>query len=130
MHFVRAHRRLTSWLAMLVMVFGALAPAVAQAMVASSDRADWVEVCSASGMLWVKADGSGAVDAGMDEPMSDASQHCPWCNLHGGAAGLPPVAHVVGFWDALADPARAFSRASEPSAGWAAPQARGPPLAS
>ena len=115
---------------MLVMVFGALAPAVAQAMVASSDRADWVEVCSASGMLWVKADGSGAVDAGMDEPMSDASQHCPWCNLHGGAAGLPPVAHVVGFLDAPADPVPAFSRASEPSAVWAAHQARGPPLAS
>ncbi|MBU4518359.1 MAG: DUF2946 domain-containing protein [Gammaproteobacteria bacterium] len=130
MHFVRAHRRLTSWLAMLVMVFGVLAPAVAQAMVASSDRADWVEVCSASGMLWVKADGSGAVDAGMDEPMSDASQHCPWCNLHGGAAGLPPVAHVAGFLDAPADPVPAFSRASEPSAVWAAPQARGPPLAS
>ena len=115
---------------MLVMVFGALAPAVAQAMVSSSDRADWVEVCSASGMLWVKADGSGAVDAGMDEPMSDASQHCPWCNLHGGAAGLPPVAHVVGFLDAPADPVPAFSRPSEPSAVWAAPQARGPPLAS
>lgn len=115
---------------MLVMVFGALAPAVAQAMVASSDRAEWVEVCSASGMLWVKADGSGAGDAGMDEPMSDASQHCPWCSLHGGAAGLPPLRQLAGFADALSDPVPVYSRSVALSGIWASPQARGPPLAS
>jgi len=115
---------------MLVMVFGALAPAMAQAMVASSDRAEWVEVCSASGMLWVKADGSGAVDTDMDESMADASQRCPWCSLHGTTAGLPPVVAFTGVQNASSDPVPAFLRLSAPSAVWASPQARGPPLAS
>ncbi|MBE0589330.1 MAG: DUF2946 domain-containing protein [Hydrogenophaga sp.] len=131
MHFVRAHRRLTSWLAVLVMVFGALAPAVAQAMVASSDRADWVEVCSASGMLWVRADTGEPAGAEHDgqAPMSDASQHCPWCSLHGGAAGLPPVIAAAEPPPRQTDLPPTFLRAVTLSGTWAVAHARAPPLA-
>ena len=130
MLFSRVHRRFTTWLALLVMVLGALAPAVAQAVVASSDRAAWVEVCSVSGMVWVKADTGERAGAEHDgpAPMGDAAQHCAWCSLHGGAAGLPPVM-------AMAEPAPrqtglppAFYRAVALSGTWAPPQARAPPL--
>ena len=78
---------------MLAMVLGALAPTLAHAWVAASDEGQWIEVCSASGMVWLKADGSDASSGGLDNPdmpMADMAQHCPWCSLHGAAAGLPP----------------------------------------
>ena len=56
MFLTRTTRRFATWLAMLAMVMGALAPTVAQAVVASQGGAGWVQVCSASGMVWVQAD--------------------------------------------------------------------------
>jgi len=131
MLFNRTRRQLTAWLAMLVMVFGALAPAVAQAVVASSDRTDWVEVCSASGMLWVRADTGESAGAEHDGPvpMSDASQHCPWCSLHGGAADLPPVIAVAEPPPRQTDLLPTFFRAVTLSGTWAVAHARAPPLA-
>ena len=84
----RFTRRFAAWLAMLAMLMGALAPAVAQAVVVSQGGNGWVQVCSASGMVWVKADG--LEDPAASKPMADASRHCPWCSLQG-AAGLPPA---------------------------------------
>jgi hypothetical protein len=92
MFLTRTTRRCATWLAMLAMVLGALAPTVAQAVVASQGGAGWVQVCSASGMVWLKADAIDGDSALGDasESMTDASRHCPWCNLHG-ATGLPPA---------------------------------------
>lgn len=75
------------------MVFAALAPTLAQAMVGASDDGKWVEVCSASGMVWLKAEGADAANAGSDQdkPLSDMGSHCPWCSFHGSAPGLLPV---------------------------------------
>ena len=56
MFLSRLQRRFTAWVALLTLVLGALAPTVAQALVAGSDRADWLQVCSVSGMVWVQAD--------------------------------------------------------------------------
>ncbi len=85
------HRRLTAWLAMLALVFGALAPVVTQAMVRASGPSDWIQICSVSGMSWVKAD-TGEVAKQDQKAPADASSHqCPWCSLHAGAAGAPPV---------------------------------------
>ena len=78
---------------MLAMVLGTLAPTLAHAWVAASDEGQWIEVCSASGMVWLKADGSDASSDGQDNPdmpMADMAPHCPWCSLHGAASGLPP----------------------------------------
>ena len=93
MALFRLHRRFTAWLAALALVMGALAPTVAQAMVAGGDRADWLEVCSVSGMVWVNADTGESGDRQPDggAPMGGGSQHCAWCTLHGGATGLPGV---------------------------------------
>jgi len=134
MLMARSHRRFTAWLAMLAMVLSALAPTLALAVLASSDdTAQWVEVCSASGMVWVKADTAEDVaDQQSSEhsaPVSAAVQQCAWCSLHGGAAGLPPS---VGPAD---PPPRytlrfsAFARFAALAGVWVVAHARAPPLA-
>ena len=115
MSFYRVHRRFAAWLAMLAMVLSALAPTVAHAWIAAADEGQWIEVCSASGMVWLKADGPNAVAdpaTGSDMPMADMAQHCPWCSSHGPLTGLPPVAseaaavvpaeHAIPHWSDLA----------------------------
>lgn len=131
MFLSRLHRRITTWVALLTLVLGALAPTVAQALVTGSDRADWLQVCSVSGMVWVQADTGEVRDQQPDgsAPMSDASQHCPWCTLHGGAAGLP-VAHALPeLAPRLTDLPPAFYRAPLAATVWATAQSRAPPLA-
>lgn len=126
----RVHRRFTAWLAMLAMVLGALAPAVAQAVVVSSDRAQWVEVCSFSGMVWVKADTDTDSQQAGDHsaPAADATMQCPWCTLHGGAASLPPVIAMAEPLPRQTDLPPAFFRAVTLSGIWAIAHARAPPL--
>ena len=80
---------------MLAMVLGALAPTVAHAWVAAADEGQWIEVCGASGMVWLKAggpDASSDLATATEMPMADMSGHCPWCSFHGSSAALPPVA--------------------------------------
>ncbi|MDP3813042.1 MAG: DUF2946 domain-containing protein [Hydrogenophaga sp.] len=125
------HRRFAAWLAMLAMVCSALAPTVAQAVVASQGGAGWVQVCSASGMVWVqastfdRADGETLVNAG--ESMADASRHCPWCNLHG-ATGLPPASLPQPALSPQAEPPRTQAPWAAPATFWPAAPSRAPPL--
>ena len=132
MSLSRLHRRITAWLALLAMVVGALAPTVAQAMVTAGDRAEWLEVCSVSGMVWVKAD-TGEVSQQQPDGSGSSgapSPHCPWCTLHGGAAGLPPAAAMHGELPArLTDLPPAFYRAPLATTVWAPAQSRAPPFA-
>ncbi|WP_332745214.1 DUF2946 domain-containing protein [Hydrogenophaga sp.] len=119
------HRRFAAWLALLAMVCGALAPTVAQAVVASQGGAGWVQVCSASGMVWVQAS---ATDASDGESMADASRHCPWCHLHG-AAGLPPAALPPLALAPQAEPPRTQPPGLTPATFWPAARSRAPPRA-
>ncbi|MGI9216006.1 MAG: DUF2946 domain-containing protein [Hydrogenophaga sp.] len=131
MFLSRLHRRITAWVALLTLVLGALAPTVAQALVAGSDRADWLQVCSVSGMVWVQADTGEVRDQRPDGggPMADASQHCPWCTLHGGAAGLPVAQALPELPPRLTDLPPAFYRAPLAATVWVTAQSRAPPLA-
>lgn len=129
MFLSRVHRRFTAWLAMLAMVLGALAPTVAQAVVASSDRAGWVEVCSVSGMIWVQADTGTPSSDSPSAPVADVSMHCPWCTLHGGAVDLPPVSVLAEPLPRQTEPPPAFFRAVTLTGTWAVAHARAPPLA-
>lgn len=129
MAFFRLHRRLTTWLAMLALVLGALAPTVAQAMVGSGERDGWLQICSVSGMVWVKADAANPGDqqpAG-GAPQGDASQHCAWCTLHGGAAGLPSADLPSVLPARLTELPPAFFFAPLAAAVWLPAQSRGPP---
>jgi hypothetical protein len=87
MDTIRVHRRFAAWLAIWALLVAALWPALVQAVVGGAGKSEWIEVCSASGMVWVKADGSSEPQ---DHPAQDKAGHCDWCSLHT-AAGLPPV---------------------------------------
>ena len=87
MSFYRIHHRFTAWLAMLALVMSALAPTVSQAVVMSSERGDWLEVCTTTGVMWVKADPAAADDGTM--PMAGHEQGCDICTHT--VTGAPPV---------------------------------------
>jgi hypothetical protein len=133
MSFMRVYRRFTVGLAMLAMVLGVLASTMAQAVVSASGQAQWVEVCSTSGMVWVKADGGaelGASSEALSNPMGDMSEPCPWCTLHGGAAGAPGRALAFVGPILSAEPPPAFLFSATISGVWAVAHARAPPAAS
>jgi hypothetical protein len=126
----RLYRRFTAWVALLALVLGALAPTVTQAVVMGGDRADWLQVCSVSGMVWVQAQ-TGEVSDQQPEggaPMSDATQHCAWCTLHGGAAGLPAAQLQPELPARPTDLPSAFYFAPLVATVWAPAQSRAPPL--
>lgn len=131
MFLTRLQRRFTAWVALLTLVLGALAPTLAQASRTGHERADWMQICSASGMVWVQADRQGADEQppGGSAPLADAGLQCPWCTLHGAGAGFA-AAH------ALSDPAphrtwqpRAIPTAPPAASAWSPPPSRGPPTA-
>lgn len=135
MSLLRVHRRLIAWLAMLALGWAALAPAMAQAVVAASDDAGWVQLCTTTGMVWVQSDGPGAAADGATPvvPASDdaSTMNCPWCTLHGGADTFaPPSPVALPMPERLADMPPAFYRAPTASFAWAAQHSRAPPVAS
>lgn len=91
-------RRGTAWIALLAVCFGAFAPTLSQAALQARgpDAGHWVQVCSASGITWVRA------DAG-EGHASDAALTCPWGVIAGGAAGQPP-AHALALPEAAPQP--------------------------
>ncbi len=131
MFLTRLQRRFTTWVALLSLVLGALLPTATQAMLADGNRADWLEVCGVSGMVWVKADTGEVRDQLPDGsvPTSDANQHCLWCTLHGGAADLPVAQVDVDLPPRLTDLPPAFYRAPLAATVWAPAQSRAPPFA-
>ena len=123
------HRRLAAWLALLAVLWGALVPTLAQAVVSSSGRQGWVEVCSASGVLWVRVDGgaeSPTSPTGQSGSKVDASAHCPWCPMQG-AAGLPPEASLINTASAQGSVPHAAFTSARPALLWSKAHSRAPP---
>lgn len=106
------------------MVFGTLAPTLAQAVVASSDKSGWVQVCSTSGMFWVRAD---AEPAGQGESGADMSAACPWCSLSAGAVGLPASPALALAISGQGSPAPTQLQVDPHSRVWTPAKARAPP---
>lgn len=123
-------RRWGTWLALLAMLWGALAPTLAQAVVRAGPTPGegWVAVCSVSGMVWIEV-ASGDTRSGDPSPGASGSQHCPWCCLHGGAAGLPPSADSPNPGTGFQPLPLACYRAPATAALWRSGQSRAPPLA-
>jgi hypothetical protein len=126
MSFVRIHRRFTTWLAMLALVMSALAPTVSQAVVMSSDRADWLEVCTTTGVMWVKADSVATDDGTM--PMVGHDQGCDICTHI--VTGAPPVLSGIAT-PVMGQPSarpQTLVASAHPAVLWASAQSRAPPL--
>ncbi|WP_370869263.1 DUF2946 family protein [Parvibaculum sp.] len=114
-------RRLLTWLTLWAMGLGALAPTLAQAALRAGDPVPWVQVCSSTGMFWVRA-GEPA-----EAPLVEGEMACPWCVL-GGGADAPAAAHALPQLDAPAiSRPLALLTALHAAASWAQPPARAPP---
>lgn len=132
-HFRSSLRqRVAAWVALWSLVFGALLPTLSHAVVkAPADGSGWVEVCSVTGMVWVKATTGNADNPREgDAPNASSMAGCTWCATHAPALGLPPVA---AGWLPPADLARwvppAFLHAPHPLPVWSSAHSRAPPFA-
>lgn len=137
MHLRRATQRWIASLALVVVAFAALAPALANAFATNNmGPATWIELCSGQGTKRIAVDGAGNPTA--EPSLSDVGQqtathlgeHCPFCHIEHVSASLPPaispavpqsLAHQV--FPAL------FYAASRPMHAWAPALARAPPSA-
>lgn len=121
-------RRFAAWIACLAILFAALAPTLAHAVLASPGQS-WAEVCSVSGARMVQVGGD---QGNMADPLSKQSlhvEHCPFCATHAGAFALPGGGRALSF--ALpATPQRhptLFLQAPHPLPVWTTAQSRAPP---
>jgi hypothetical protein len=102
-------RHAAVWLAVLITVFGALAPTMSHALVwAQGGNGDWTEICTSTGKRWVKlgsaqndAPQSTGADASTAQIQTDSPQpqesalsldHCPFCLLFTDRVAPPPHA--------------------------------------
>lgn len=130
----RTHRRLTAWLTALAVMLCGLLPVLSHAVVSvQGDTPGWVEVCTVSGMAWVKPL---PTDSGNERPLSHpmpgslvSLDHCGWCATHNPLTGLPPlVAALVAPPSFGPSVPPAFLYAPRPLFVWAAAHSRAPPL--
>lgn len=118
-------RTLHLWIAMLAILFSALAPTLSHALAAGQPADAVLMLCTVNGYKMVKLpgdDGKAPVDA-------KGMQHCAFCTLHGGADALPPPASLT--LALVADRASyppLFYRAPRTQHIWSAAQQRAPPF--
>lgn len=113
-------RTLHLWIALLAVLFSALAPSISHALAASSGPN--MEICTTDGVQQVSEAG------GKHDPFQHGMEHCPYCATHAasfallppGTSGLP----VIGGHDL--HPAL-FYHAPQPLFCWSAAHPRGPP---
>jgi len=121
-------RVLIAWIALLAVLFGALAPAVTHAMTPKGSPPQWLELCGANGIKRVQLPDDGTPQ------QPDLMQHmekCPYCAAHASPqAFTPPEVFsfaVVGGHDLYPS---LFHQAPTPLFSWAAAKPRGPPATS
>lgn len=125
-------RRWIASIAALAVLASALAPAIAQALVASPHA--WVEICSSDGSRWVRADAQN-VKAGdgserQDElPGSTHGSTCAFCISHAVGFALPAAETPARVAPALPQTWVDVATGAWPPAraAWSWPALRGPP---
>ena len=97
-HFAWLRRPLAVWVAVLIAVFGALAPTLSQALVlAQGAMPDGVEVCTGTGMRWVATNAPTDSQSGQESAVN--LERCPFCLLSTDHLGPPDVASVHLFME-------------------------------
>lgn len=96
MNFHRLRQPLAVWLALLISVFGALAPTLSLATSGTgADAQAMMEICSSSGSHWVATDTAPDSPGGQESRLY--SHHCPLCLHHSDRVLPPPRALSQGF---------------------------------
>lgn len=127
MDLLRRSRPFAAWLAALAVLLGALAPATAQVVAGARGQGDWVQICSAGGVAWVRL----GAEAGTERTgghSGDGQGHCPWCQL-GDGAGLPTQLSAFDFRTPVDARAMVGTRDAVLQAPWPSALSRAPPLA-
>jgi hypothetical protein len=114
-------RTLHIWIAMLAVLFSALAPAVSHALAATASPL--AEMCTVDGTAKADVDGKK-----IPLPAMHGMEHCPYCATHGGSPALPPPA-VLSFAVSAGHDVypSLFYTAPQPLHSWSAASPRGPP---
>jgi type II secretory pathway pseudopilin PulG len=129
MHKLIAQRLVVAWIALLGILFAALAPTLSHAVVPAVAAAAEVQICTANGMIAIAVDGGGPVK-GLPAP-DHMLKHCPYCIAHGGAPGLPPVqAFVLPVLRQTTSHPSLFYRSAAPLFAWTIANPRAPPALS
>lgn len=115
-----------AWLVVFALLWGILAPRMAQAL--DSSGGHWIEVCTGLGMKRVQVDAGFAHDASDDKPSTSTTGDCPNCRLHASLA-LPPADAGDARLDTPRHVAPLRRTAPAPTAAppWRPAQPRGPP---
>lgn len=85
---------LHTWLAILAVLFAAIAPSISHALAApavSVPSALLMQICTADGVMEMAASDTDMKKSGMD-PVVHAFEHCPYCSTHAGSFALLPGA--------------------------------------
>jgi hypothetical protein len=103
--FTRYAKRLTSWIAMLAVIFASLAPSISHAFPTKNNQPTLLqELCSAQG-----AKRFIAVDLAVDTQKSPSQnqaamhfEHCPYCATHAGTVAITttPIALFLAHMNA------------------------------
>jgi Protein of unknown function (DUF2946) len=118
-------------LILLSLLFSALAPSAAQIAAGRDEPSSiWVQLCSASGVKFVKIQFSGETEPAQPlESSHSTAKHCPWCLFQADlAGGLPAASYRLPSIAQLALLPRLFFQSRTPLFSWAAVRSRAPPL--
>jgi hypothetical protein len=118
-------RVLHVWIALLAMLFGALAPIASQAVPSAGPTLPAMEICTMNGVQSI-APGKEGTRSAIDHLL----KHCSSCVTHGHAPALPPPLPLILAEAPLRDgPPALFYQAARPLFPWTAVRPRGPPAA-
>jgi hypothetical protein len=122
MNFHRLRQPLAVWLALLIALFGAIAPTLSVAMGGTGSSVPaMVDICSSGGDHAATAEN--AADTTSDPTTGLFVRHCPLC-LHAADRVLPLPSAAIAFFGMLGEP---VSPATEPAFAFITPPARVPP---
>ena len=123
-------KTLQIWLAILAVLFAAVAPSISHALAAPAvaiPSSLLMQICTVDGVMDVSVD---VKKSGMD-PLVHAFEHCPYCSTHAGSfallPGLPLSFAVSGGHDVYPP---LYYRAPAPLFLWSSGNPRAPPVVS
>ncbi|WP_332878405.1 DUF2946 domain-containing protein [Massilia sp. S19_KUP03_FR1] len=131
MHYFFKRQVALIWIAMLGVLFSALAPTISHAMAATQQSALTMEICTADRSLsGFKSPDTAQVAAHKAPSGIDlhSFEHCPYCATQGSMLMLPPGARAVFALPSLtATWPDLFYQSSTPLFSWTPCNPRGPP---
>lgn len=127
MKHMAKQQTLRIWIAMLAILFSALAPSISHALAAANGAGDKMEVCTSNGYKLVK--GPDSDNSKAPTLAKDSMKHCAFCTTHGGSYALTDAPSVPLALDAGRDMyPPLFYTATHSLHAWSAASPRAPPF--